>query len=353
MRIKKLIFHKAGPLRERELDFTNDWRDEIETRILLSGPNGCGKSTVLRAVAMLWEALGYWLDQRKPLPVDHPALAWCTRWGGIAMVLQDCGFGENHDAQIGLIIGEMNWCGTVAGQAEDITWLGESFLANKDEKTMFGHYWHDAPWLEQLSDKRKKMILGFEPSTLPNVIFMDAEDRRWVTPKQNIGEMQAEQPQLRWSPRYLASEEWRGQLEASLLNLKITQPRRFTQVIKELNLFLSNKQIETDVKPGSNRLRVKLTDQRGEYHTLDELSAGEHQVLIMLYLIARWAEKGCIVLIDEPDLFLHPALVGSLLSRIEAMVKKLDGQLIITSHLPEVWRRYENTGCRIELGDKP
>jgi len=28
----------------------------------------------------------------------------------------------------------------------------------------------------------------------------------------------------------------------------------------------------------------------------------------------------------------------------------LNGQLIITSHLPEIWQRYEASGKRIELG---
>ncbi len=44
----------------------------------------------------------------------------------------------------------------------------------------------------------------------------------------------AEQPLLRWSPRYVASEEWRSQLEASLINLKVTQPKTYFRVLAEL-----------------------------------------------------------------------------------------------------------------------
>ena len=71
MKIKSIHFQDVGPLGNQPISLVNDWDDSLEPRVLFSGPNGCGKSTVLRAVAMLWEALGYWLDHRKPLPKSH------------------------------------------------------------------------------------------------------------------------------------------------------------------------------------------------------------------------------------------------------------------------------------------
>ena len=86
MKIKTIHFQDVGPLGDQSISFVNDWDDSLELRALLSGPNGCGKSTVLRAVAMLWEALGYWLDHRKPLPKSHVAREWLQRWSGCAVV---------------------------------------------------------------------------------------------------------------------------------------------------------------------------------------------------------------------------------------------------------------------------
>jgi len=103
------------------------------------------------------------------------------------------------------------------------------------------------------------------------------------------------------------------------------------------------------MKAGEGRLRVRLKNRKGAYHSLDELSAGEHQVLILIYLISRWMQRGGIVLIDEPDLYLHPSLVDPLLSSLEKLVAENDGQLLITSHAVDIWRRYENHGKRIEL----
>jgi AAA15 family ATPase/GTPase len=84
-------------------------------------------------------------------------------------------------------------------------------------------------------------------------------------------------------------------------------------------------------------------------HTLDDLSAGEHQVLIQLYLVSRFLKPGGVVMIDEPDLHLHPSLVPSFLARLETQVKERNGQLILTSHNPAIWDRYENKALRIQL----
>ena len=96
---------------------------------------------------------------------------------------------------------------------------------------------------------------------------------------------------------------------------------------------------------------MDIKDGKGEHtHPLDELSAGERQVLIQLYLISRWLQPGGVVLLDEPDLHLHPSLIPMLLGRVEAIVADRGGQLILTSHLPELWARYETRALRVKLG---
>ena len=348
MKIKRIHLFDVGPLGDMTLSMSDDWADEIESKVLLSGPNGCGKSTVLRAVAMLWEALGYWLDHQKPMPKTHVAREWLQRWGGCAVVFEDM---QISTSAVGLIFGDLAWCEKTIGASAAVSWLGEGVArTGKPGNPKRDIFMPQETWVGQWSDARKRMILGFDAVEIPNLVFLDAEERRWVSPRRNVGEHLAESPALRWLPKYLASEDWKGQLEASLLNLKTTRLHKFHEVVRQLNRFLSGKEIETDMRPGENRLRVKIQNQRGQFHTLDELSAGEHQVLILIYTLARWAEKGCVVLIDEPDLYLHPSLVSGLLSSLENLVSELGGQLVITSHIPDVWRRYESDGKRIQLG---
>ncbi len=60
-------------------------------------------------------------------------------------------------------------------------------------------------------------------------------------------------------------------------------------------------------------------------------------------------EKRGVVLVDEPDLFLHPGIMPDAFSAIEKIAAERDGQLIVTSHFPEMWARYENRAMRIKL----
>lgn len=350
MKIQSLHFVDAGPLGTQDIDLHDPWSGDIESNILFTGPNGCGKSTLLRAVAMLWEAAGYWLANRESLPINHPAAKWLSRWGAVGMVLSDIEINQPEKVSVGLFFCNDDYLASTKSKL-GLTWLGQTHEPTSGSNTIDFVVSSSAAWLEIWAAERQRMSLSFTTFGLPNLIFMDAEERRWVAPKQNVGEIVAELPGMRWAPRYTPTEDWRGQLESSLINMKLTDEKRFNAVLLELNAFLIGKKIEGEMQRGEKRLRVSLTGsgQAGQFHTMDELSSGERQVLIMLYMIARWAEPGCVVMIDEPDLFLHPSLIEGMLSRMKAMVKALNGQLLITSHLPMVWERYEGSARRIEL----
>jgi len=350
MKIAAIYTHNVGPLQDKIISMADDWTDDVEKRVLFTGSNGCGKSTVLKSIAMLWEAAAYWLDHQKALPQKHESRAWLQHWGGVAVVFDD--LQPFYDQPVGLIFGEHSWVKEIMEQHPNVSWVGQSkvhtgFPPRKAKVDIYLPA--DEAWFHEWANHRKRMILSYDKVDSPNMIYLDAEERRWVKPKRNIAEPLPDLLSQRWLTRYIVTEDWKGQLEASLITLKTTQLHLFHDVVRHLNDFLMGKEIDTDMKAGEGRLRVRIKNRKGVYHSLDELSAGEHQVLIMIYIISRWMQSGGIVLIDEPDLYLHPSLVDPLLSSLEKLVAEHDGQLLITSHAIDIWRRYENHGKRIEL----
>ena len=337
MKLCEIRTQRAGPLGSQVFNFRDSWNESIGKNILFSGPNGCGKSTILRIPALLWGAFGHWLHTRKPLPIRSRDREWLRRWDGVAMVLEDLPYGA---PPLVLVFGKCDFVEETLHQFPNHAFVGE------EGRSLI---WPDSSWLDSFTDARKRMLSSWEKEALPNMIFLDAEERRWVSPKRGLGEMKPDNLEQRWLSRYQVSEKWEGQLEASLLSLKAADPERFFALLKNMNAFLTDKAILPEVQLGQNRLRVRISNGGEVTHFLDDLSAGEHQVLIQLYIISRWLEPGGIVLIDEPDLFLHPSLISGFLAQLEKMIADRHGQLIITSHVPEVWNRYEALGHRILL----
>lgn len=348
MRIRAIHTYEFGALGTQSFDFRDSWSDETATRILLSGANGCGKSTLLRGIAMLWDAFGYWLHKRQPIFPNQRASLWPK--SGLVLNLEALPFSAPKNILL---------FSTPQSKGESDAWLSGIRQLYPDYEIMgqFGFVPFSglelllptqASWLDKWTLARQKMLVSPQPSESPNILFLDAEERRWVTPKHGLGEIKSENMEQRWLSSYRATENWDGQVESALLGMKIASEERFSKLVDNMNSFLSGKEILKEVILGENRLRVQLAN--GSTHGIDELSSGEHQVLIQLYMVDRWMERGGIVMIDEPDLYLHPSLISGFLAQLENMVAERDGQLIITSHVPDVWSRYEAIGQRVLLG---
>ena len=123
MKIIAIYNHDLGPLGNSSIELENDWTEEVEVQVLFTGANGCGKSTVLRAIAMLWEAVGYWLDQRKVLPQKHEASVWLQQWGGVAVVVD--GIEPFYNQPVGFVFGTHDWVNELQEKHSDVFWIGE------------------------------------------------------------------------------------------------------------------------------------------------------------------------------------------------------------------------------------
>jgi len=320
MRIRNIELHGYGPFREKlSLSFQDEFAGKPYDRVLLSGPNGCGKTSILDGIVYPWEQFNgqeekvYQVSSEQVMPNLHSY------------------FGKIKPFFLLTFVDYFQSMFTIYQTTEKVS------------RTVI-----DPSIAEKITVERKKLLLG-ERSVSPNIVYLDNR-RNWVMSSNSIGDTYAEDIN-RWVPRYRPTREWKSQIELSMLNLKIIDDEKFKKVLDDINSFFQEKFIESKVfEEDKGRLRVTICGSN-KSHTLDALSSGEQQVIVLIYMVSRYLQPGGVVLIDEPDLFLHPSLVDRLLSRIEAIVKERDGQIIIASHNPDIWRRYESVGLRIRLGD--
>jgi predicted ATPase len=347
MKIRRIHVRDVGPYRgPHEFNLHDERRDQNQRLVLFSGPNGSGKSSLLRSVANLWDMTGKWLATPEVKPkANTQARTWLrSRVGAVALIINGVpGFTET----VGIYFGDDAYFDTIRQGAD--FWIGE--LSDKPSgkgRPALIHY-GQLGRLDEWSKAHGQLILGRE-SPAPNLIHLDGEDRRWVRPKSDPGRPIADDPAARWLVGYHPTDDWQGQLEASLVALKALDEHRFHEVLADLNAFLVGKAIRSQPTP-TLRFLVDVKDEKGTHnHPLDDLSAGERQVLIQLYLVSRWMQRGGVVLLDEPDLHMHPSLVDQFVARVDAIVNAQDGQLILTSHLPMIWDYVEARGTRIRLG---
>lgn len=86
------------------------------------------------------------------------------------------------------------------------------------------------------------------------------------------------------------------------------------------------------------QLNVQIRDtESGRVFDMDGMSSGEKGLILTFLLLARSVDNDGIVLLDEPELHLNPAVCKDLLSYlVNQYVKPKNLQVIICSHSPEI-----------------
>ncbi|MBU2856159.1 AAA family ATPase [Acidithiobacillus ferrooxidans] len=84
-------------------------------------------------------------------------------------------------------------------------------------------------------------------------------------------------------------------------------------------------------------LSITVEDETGRQFDLDSMSSGEKGLILTFLLIERTLVEGGLILLDEPELHLNPAVCKELLPFIvDQYASRKNLQLIICSHSPEI-----------------
>ena len=350
MKIHRIILKNVRNFVDFDYTFEDGWTGKIPEALLLIGPNGSGKTTILDTIAELWQLFFYFLQETEPVKVPKGILAlpgiviaigitgiddqstWILYRGKDTPKLS--GFPQIHPSH--RIYASQTY-------AHGPT-LSIKYAAPEETDFSSSPTTKQLEWQQRWSTMLTENMLG-KLQNLSNIVYFQSDSRQ-LLPVEEKFSIQPEPEEYRWLARYEPTISRKGSLQNYLYNLKVVDETTFQQIVDEANEFVTGKQLNGfDRRTGD--LMVKM--ENGNEHSINDLSSGEKQVLLMLATITRWLRPGGIVLIDEPDLHLHPTLTTAFVSHLRRMIKEKGGQLIIASHATELWQDFTESH-RVELG---
>lgn len=325
MRIDRLSVQNFRGIKQAEIKGLSS-----SSFVAVGGKNGVGKTTLLEAVAILWFGVhdqntrlgGPWSDECViELDVTFEASEWDS------MVSSAARLGYDHlgpqevvtvRSRFRRVLGMNGW--ERAETQGEPSWAG--LLLNRDFR-----YEHAFCNIDFLPSHRE---LGFSSTNIDPVVL-------------SHGRINEIRENLRHSFRDYRNQVQIGSVEsllASLDYLDLISEResnearnRYEAIVKSF----ANATGKTIPRPKIDRTKgvdVFVETPDGQTHPVSQLSSGEQQVLALMCYLVQIMAIGGIVLIDEPELHLHPALQRSLLSIADQVGQR--SQIWIATHSPKL-----------------
>lgn len=312
---------------DHEINFYDDLTKQIRSRTVIVGKNGSGKTTILEVIYAVLELLHQGSPDlaftEVPLVAPHASeLCFEFDLNGVKKPLM-IKTGSVRDKNLPDIFMGVSVSDTLSGPP-----LRKEF----DLHSETAH--------QVLRDISSATAGIDENPTIGNVMYFPT-DR--VTHFDVRGDLTNERPRYLWTYRYdRGNRGWNGSLESYLCwlyfrDLKLKEkdahhPSQFEEFRHLVNLFLEGKWIEEV----NLNYRVVIADDQGKKYGLEALSSGEKQIVMLIGEIYRHIVKGSLLLIDEPELHLHPVWQRVFVEVLTRLCKKYDAQMILTTQSPRI-----------------
>lgn len=335
MRISQLILQNVN-----RFEYFNRAFEEPETKraprmLMVMGPNGSGKTSILKSMANLWTLLGQFLEnQSAVLRTWQPTFLSESTFAAMAIqeLLPDKAEtiwiyqGEEEEVERFVrLYRDDHRIGFVRRKGVSLQRFRSLYLAPGEIELNVTQ--PSGGVLAQLRERFVQNRLA-NRSDLPNMILLESERRDLFQTEEDYWFV-PEIERFKWFAQYSATQQREGSIENYLFTLKIVNQKKYENILAQVNQLLTDKKISGfDEVTGL----LLVTTHLRRTHPVYLLSSGEKQLLLIIAFIMREMRGGGVVLIDEPDLHLDPPLAQTFVTYLKELVSDYEGQLIIASH---------------------
>ena len=132
-------------------------------------------------------------------------------------------------------------------------------------------------------------------------------------------------------------------------NEELTIKAANQKAVNEINSIFDGLVLKTKFKGISKDIKrdILFENDVKEDIKLDELSTGEQQLFIRALSLKMMGLQDSIILIDEPEISLHPNWQNHILRVYQNIAKDGDNQLIIATHSPQIVSSAPNESLRV------
>jgi hypothetical protein len=318
--LKVTGLHIEGLKALQRVDWPADgmgWAGQVPDLVMVGGINGSGKTTLQRALVQVVMAM----RQRDDAPsyFFSPG-ATANAWVDLHMNSSTTG---EHTRRI--VVGDADFL--EQNMTDTCLWAARSEPG----------IWHASDGWRELGTLLSDGA-AYELSDFPRLIYIPTDRHLAIppTPRKSPGRgaSRAEFYHESYPPK-----TWDESLEALLydarwadLNAKEAgHPERathFASYAGAFQAFFGDQKSLVWSEQGELVAKIHAT---GAVHSLEELSSGEQQVIVLAAELYRQWRPGSLVLIDEPELHFHPTWQTRLWLMLEKLQQERGGQVIVTT----------------------
>ena len=318
--------------------------DSNRRRFLLQGGTGSGLTTILDCIRQLWDDFGEWIDCG-PMRPAHARRKRSVHAGSMEEALRRA---ELAAMELGDFPapGKTLWIGT----GQDSAW--EALRQQHPEAEFAGLVrCGNDPAEDRIvlptgdwQTFRQRSMVGSEPQA--NIVHFRADNRAVAAPPED-GPRLIDTTPLNWSVLSSSAVD----MDSLLLTIKALRPQAYDETLYNVNLALRGRNKRIVGFGDDGRLTIEGQTERGTayHHPPEQLSSGEQQYLLLVAYTVGFLRPGGILLIDEPVLSIHWALIDLLLGSLDIVLRQRGGQLIVASHEEHVAQWFSRDSEKLEL----